>query len=43
VGFRDLSNFVRTFRRAAGVSPTGFRRAARGQRKIFQERIATAV
>jgi AraC-like DNA-binding protein len=43
VGFRDLSNFVRTFRRAAGVSPTGFRRAARGQRKIFQERIAPAV
>jgi AraC-like DNA-binding protein len=24
VGFRDLSNFVRTFRRAAGVSPRGF-------------------
>jgi AraC-like DNA-binding protein len=43
VGFRDLSNFVRTFRRAAGVSPSGFRRAARGQRKIFQERIARAV
>lgn len=29
VGFGDLSNFVRTFRRAAGVSPRGFRRAAR--------------
>jgi AraC family transcriptional regulator len=43
VGFQDLSNFVRTFRRAAGVSPSIFRRAARGQRKIFQERIATAV
>jgi AraC-like DNA-binding protein len=43
VGFRDLSNFVRTFRRAAGVSPSGFRRAARGQRKILQERIATAI
>ena len=28
-GFADLSNFVRTFRRAAGVSPSGFR-------KIFQ-------
>ena len=39
VGFGDLSNFVRTFRRAAGVSPRGFRRAARGDRKIFQERI----
>jgi AraC family transcriptional regulator len=43
VGFGDLSNFVRTFRRAAGVSPTGFRRAARGDRKILQERIAVAV
>lgn len=38
-GFADLSNFVRTFHRAAGVSPTGFRRAARGDRKILQERI----
>jgi AraC family transcriptional regulator len=28
VGFRDLSNFVRTFHRAARVSPRGFRRAA---------------
>jgi AraC-like DNA-binding protein len=43
VGFRDLSNFVRSFRRAAGVSPSAFRRAAQGQRKIFQERIATAI
>ena len=42
VGFADLSNFVRSFRRAAGVSPGGFRRAARGERKIFQERIARA-
>ncbi|MFL6661169.1 MAG: helix-turn-helix domain-containing protein [Rhizobacter sp.] len=39
-GFADLSNFVRSFRRAAGVSPRGFRRAARGDRKIFQERLA---
>jgi hypothetical protein len=31
---------VRTFHRAAGVSPRGFRAAARGDRKIFQERIA---
>ena len=37
-GFGDLSNFVRTFRRAAGVSPRAFRRAARGERKILQER-----
>jgi AraC family transcriptional regulator len=40
VGFADLSNFVRTFRRAAGVSPRTFRRAAKGERKILQERIA---
>ena len=40
VGFGDLSNFVRTFHRAAGVSPRGFRRAAGGDRKIFQERLA---
>jgi len=39
VGFGDLSNFVRTFHRAAGVSPRGFRRAARGDRKFFQERL----
>ncbi|MEO6027258.1 MAG: AraC family transcriptional regulator [Candidatus Binatia bacterium] len=45
VGFGDLSNFVRTFHRAAGVSPRGFRHAARGDRKaargvskIFQDR-----
>jgi AraC-like DNA-binding protein len=40
VGFQDLSNFVRTFHRAAGVSPRGFRRAARGDRKILQDRLA---
>ncbi|MFM9923500.1 AraC family transcriptional regulator [Variovorax sp. H27-G14] len=40
VGFADLSNFVRTFHRAAGVSPSGFRKAARGDRKIIQARIA---
>jgi AraC-like DNA-binding protein len=39
VGFGDLSNFVRTFHRAAGVSPRRFRRASRGDRKIFQDRI----
>jgi AraC family transcriptional regulator len=39
VGFGDLSNFVRTFHRAAGVSPRGFRRAAGGDRKIFQDRL----
>ena len=40
VGFGDLSNFVRTFHRAAGVSPRKFREASRGKRKIFQERLA---
>ena len=40
VGFGDLSNFVRSFHRAAGVSPRGFRAASRGMRKIFQERLA---
>jgi AraC-like DNA-binding protein len=40
VGFGDLSNFVRTFHRAAGVSPLKFRQAARGNRKIFQARFS---
>ena len=39
VGFGDLSNFVRTFHRAAGLSPRRFREASRGKRKIFQERL----
>jgi len=39
VGFGDLSNFVRTFHRAAGVSPRGFRRASRGDRHVFEERL----
>src|SRR3954447_20301081 len=39
VVFADLSNFVRTFHRAAGASPHKFRRASRGDRKIFQERL----
>lgn len=43
-GFADLSNFVRTFGRAAGVSLKRFRQAARGssraERKILQERLA---
>jgi AraC family transcriptional regulator len=38
VGFGDLSNFVRTFHRAAHVSPRDFRRWAKGKRKIFQDR-----
>jgi AraC-like DNA-binding protein len=40
VGFRDLSNFVRTFHRAAGVSPRRFRQLAKGERKIFQDQLA---
>ncbi len=40
VGFGDLSNFVRTFHRAAGVSPRRFRQAAKGDRTIFRDRLA---
>jgi AraC-like DNA-binding protein len=36
VGFSDLSNFVRTFHRAAGCSPGAFRKASRGQRNFLQ-------
>jgi AraC family transcriptional regulator len=36
VGFGDLSNFVRTFRRAAAMSPRSFRQAARGDRRSFR-------
>ena len=39
VGFTDLSNFVRTFRRAAGVSPRQFRQLAKADRKNLQERL----
>ncbi|HMI90538.1 MAG TPA: AraC family transcriptional regulator [Polyangiales bacterium] len=39
VGFGDLSNFVRTFHRAAGVSPRAFRRARRSHRTRLQQRI----
>ncbi|MBX3491485.1 MAG: helix-turn-helix transcriptional regulator [Parvibaculum sp.] len=40
VGFGDLSNFVRTFRRAAGVSPRAFRKMAKGERNFLQERLS---
>lgn len=40
VGFGDLSNFIRTFRRAAGSAPRQFRRAARSDRKNLQDRAA---
>jgi AraC-like DNA-binding protein len=39
-GFGDLSNFVRTFHRAAGISPRAFRRLSRRDRKILQDRLA---
>jgi AraC-like DNA-binding protein len=42
VGFGDLSNFVRTFHRAAAVSPRSFRQAAKGNRGIFQDLLPTA-
>jgi AraC family transcriptional regulator len=42
VGFGDLSNFVRTFHRAAAVSPRSFRQAAKGNRRIIQDRLAAA-
>ncbi len=38
-GFGDLSNFVRSFRRAAGVSPRAFRKAAKGERRLLQDRL----
>ncbi len=41
VGFADLSNFVRTFHRAAGASPHAVPPGLQeGDRKIFQERLA---
>lgn len=47
VGFADLSNFVRTFHRAAGVAPGGFRQAARTgakqDRKILQDRVTALI
>lgn len=40
-GFADLSNFMRSFRRAAGTTPRGFRQAARQKNsKILQDRFA---
>ncbi|MBV9750270.1 MAG: helix-turn-helix transcriptional regulator [Acetobacteraceae bacterium] len=41
-GFGDLSNFVRTFRRAAGLSPRRFRRMVQGDRNILQDRLAAS-
>jgi AraC family transcriptional regulator len=41
VGFGDLSNFVRTFHRAAGVSPRRFRQTARGEGNLLQVHLET--
>jgi len=43
VGFNDLSNFVRTFRRAAGVSPRAFRHASKGFRRAIGSRLIELV
>jgi AraC-like DNA-binding protein len=44
VGYADLSNFVRSFHRAAGMSPGAYRQAVRRgrseDRKILQDRLA---
>jgi len=42
VGFGDLSNFVRTFRRAAGLSPRAFRKASRAGRRAAEVRLAAS-
>jgi AraC-like DNA-binding protein len=42
-GFGDLSNFIRTFRRATGLSPRTWRKLARGDRNILQERLGLPV
>ena len=39
VGFGDLSNFVRTFHRAAGMSPRRFRQVAKGERELVDARL----
>jgi AraC-like DNA-binding protein len=38
-GFDDLSNFIRTFRRALGVSPRELRRSCRQDRNFLQEQL----
>lgn len=42
-GFNDLSNFVRSFGSAAGVSPRAFRALAKGDRKVLQDRLGASV
>ncbi len=38
-GFNDLSNFIRTFRRAARISPRAFRRMTKADRNKVQDRL----
>ncbi len=42
VGFNDISNFVRTFHRAAGLAPSAFRRLARAERQALAVRLSVA-
>ena len=42
VGFDDLSNFQRTFKKAAGVTPGQFRKLSKSDRKILQAQLAAA-
>lgn len=42
-GFGDLSNFVRLFQRAAGMSPSRFRKSAHGDRQIAEDRLRRAL
>ena len=39
----NVGNFVRTFHRAAGMSPGRFRQAARGERRLVSRRLAARV
>jgi AraC family transcriptional regulator len=43
VGFGDLSNFVRTFGRAAGLTPSAFRRLSRGERALLQQDLRPSI
>ncbi len=43
VGFADLSNFVRSFGRAAGISPTQFRRLAGGEQRARLARLGAPI
>jgi AraC-like DNA-binding protein len=42
-GFGDFSNFIRLFQRAAGMSPSRFRKSARSDRELPEERLRRAL